>query len=166
MSEKTSSTTVTQPTERDLVMSRVFDAPQEMVFKAFSNCAALMQWWGPRLWPTKFCEIDFRPGGVWRYCMRGPAGEEAWGKATYRDIVSPERIAFVDAFTDADGNETPGMAQAQVVVEFAEYDGKTRLTTRATYASPADLKSVLDMGMVDGMTETWDRLEEFLAKHA
>ena len=163
MSETTSKTTLTRPTERELVLSRVFDAPRGAVFGAFSTCDALMRWFGPRLWPLSFCEMEFEPGGVWRYCMRGPAGEEAWGKAIYREIVSPQRIVYADIFTDAAGEEVPGMPQSVVTVEFAEADGKTRLTSRAVFASAAELASVLEMGMVEGMTETWDRLEEYLS---
>ena len=162
MSETKNETTVTQPSDRELVFSRVFDAPQDRVFGAFATCDAVMRWFGPKLWPLSVCEMDFRVGGVWRYCMRGPAGEEAWGKAVYREIVRPERIVNTDIFTDADGAQVPGTPELLVTVTFAEANGKTTLTNRAEFATPGDLAAVVEMGMVVGVTETWDQLAEYL----
>ncbi len=150
--------------ERDVTLSRVFNAPRELVFNAFASCDAIKQWWGPRLWPTVSCDMDFRVGGVWTYCMRGPAGEDACGKATYREIKAPERIVYDDTFTDKDGAVLPDMPTMRIIVEFTERDGKTLLSTRAEYSSEAELKTVLEMGMVAGMTETWERLDEYLAR--
>ena len=159
----TNSTNVTTA-ERTLIMERVFDAPREIVFKVWSECKHLAQWWGPKGWTLPVCEIDFRPGGTWLYCMRGPAGEESWGKAVYREIVMPERIVYVDAFADADGNVVEGMPQMLITVEFTELNGKTKITSRTEFASVAELEATLAMGVVEGATETWDRLEEYLAK--
>jgi uncharacterized protein YndB with AHSA1/START domain len=150
--------------ERVFMMERVFDAPRELVFKAWSEPKHVAQWWGPKGWTLPVCEMDFRPGGVWLYCMRGPEGEEGWGKAVYREIVEPERIVYVDAFADAEGNAVEGMPETLVTVEFTELNGKTKITSRAEFASVADLEATLAMGMVEGMTDTWDRLEEYLAK--
>ena len=159
----TNSTNVTTA-ERTLIMERVFDAPRELVFKVWSECKHLAQWWGPKAWTLPVCEIDFRPGGTWLYCMRGPEGEESWGKAVYREIVMPERIVYVDAFADADGNVVEGMPQMLITVEFTELNGKTKITSRTEFASVAELEATLAMGVVEGATETWDRLEEYLAK--
>jgi uncharacterized protein YndB with AHSA1/START domain len=108
--------------------------------------------------------MDFRPGGVWFYCMRGPAGEDACGKATYREIVEPERIVYTDAFADVEGNVLEGMPETLITVTFAEHDGKTKLINRAQFASVADKEATLGMGMVEGLTETLDRLEAYLAQ--
>lgn len=111
------------------------------------------------------CTLDFRVGGVWHYCLRGPKeGDESWGRAVFHEIVEPERIVYTDAFSDAAGKVNEQMPQTRSTVEFAGIDGKTRLTVRATYPSPADLEQVLNMGMVDGITETMDRLDEHLAQ--
>jgi uncharacterized protein YndB with AHSA1/START domain len=151
-------------TGQELVLTRTFDAPRELVFAAYSSCEHLRHWWGPRTWPMVECTMDFRAGGVWHYCLRGPnEGDESWGRAVFDEIVEPERIAYTDAFADADGNVNEGMPQTRSTVEFADAGGKTRLTLRASYPSPAALKQVLDMGMVEGMTETLDRLDEHLA---
>ena len=147
-----------------VVIQRTFDAPRELVFKAWTDPKHLAQWWGPKGWTLPVCEIDFRPGGTWLYCMRGPEGEESWGKAVYREIVMPERIVYVDAFADADGNVVEGMPQMLITVEFTELNGKTKITSRTEFASVAELEATLAMGVVEGATETWDRLEEYLAK--
>jgi uncharacterized protein YndB with AHSA1/START domain len=145
-------------------MERIFDAPRELVFQAFSECKHLTQWWGPTGWTLPVCQMDFRPGGVWFYCMRGPAGEDACGKAIYREIVQPERIVYTDAFADTAGNVLEGMPEILVTLEFAESDGKTKLTNRAEFASAADKEATLAMGMVEGLTQTLDRLEAYLAQ--
>jgi uncharacterized protein YndB with AHSA1/START domain len=153
----------TMPSEREFVVERVFDAPRELVWKAWTEPEHLAQWWGPKGWTLPVCKMDFRPGGVWHYCMRGPAGEESWGKATYREIVEPERIVYLDTFADETGNPVEGMPEMLITMTFEEHNGKTRLKARTQFASAADLESVLAMGMVEGLTETWDRLEAYLA---
>jgi uncharacterized protein YndB with AHSA1/START domain len=154
----------TESSEREFVMERLFEAPRELVFKAFSACERLSRWWGPKGWTLPVCQMDFRPGGVWFYCMRGPGGEESCGKAVYREIVEPERIVYTDAFADVEGNVLEGMPEMLITVQFAEHDGKTKLTSRTRFASAADLEATLAMGMVEGLTETWDCLEEYLAQ--
>jgi uncharacterized protein YndB with AHSA1/START domain len=153
--------TTTEPPE--LVMERTFDAPRALVWRAFTEPERLQHWWGPKGWTLPVCTLDLRVGGVWHYCMRGPAGEEGWGKAVYREIVEPERIVYSDAFSDADGNVAEGMPQMLITVEFADHDGKTKVTSRARFASAADLEATLGMGAVEGMTDTWDRLADYLA---
>ena len=88
----------------EFVAIRVFEAPSELVFRAWSSCEHLSQWWGPDGWTLPVCEMDFRPGGRWFYGMRGPHGEDAFGLATYEQIVQPSLITFSDAFADKDGN--------------------------------------------------------------
>jgi uncharacterized protein YndB with AHSA1/START domain len=151
--------------DRELVLTRTFNAPREKVFAAYSSCEHLRNWWGPRSWPMVECTMEFRVGGVWHYCLRGPGEDDAsWGRAIFDEIVEPERIAYTDAFSDADGNVNPDMPQTRSSVELADAGGKTRLTLRATYPSAEDLRQVLDMGMADGITETLDRLDEHLAE--
>ena len=154
---------VTDAADRTLVVSRVFDAPRALVFKMFTAPEHLARWWGPKGWTLPVCTVDFRPGGVWHYCMRGPAGEESWGRAVYREIVEPERIVYVDSFSDAEGNVAAGMPELVITLTFEEADGKTMLTSRAQFAPDAEFESLLAMGMVQGLTETWDRLGEYLA---
>jgi uncharacterized protein YndB with AHSA1/START domain len=89
---------------------------------------------------------------------------ESWGKAIYSQIVEPKRIDYTDYFSDADGNENPSMPSTKVTVELIAEGNKTRLVSRGEYVSPDALKTVLDMGMLEGIGQTWDRLEEHLAK--
>lgn len=149
--------------ERALIMTRTFDAPRELVFETYTSCDHLNEWWGPREWPLSYCDMDFREGGVWHYCMQGPNGDESWGRVVYREIVEPERIVYVDNFSDEDGNINEEMPGTLVTVEFADLEGKTEVTCSSQYTSPEELEKVLDMGVVEGFTETWDRLEEHLA---
>lgn len=160
---------VTKVEGQELILERVFDAPRELVFQAFTEAEHLKQWWGPRGWTLTVCDIDFRPGGVWHYCMKCMDknqgdfyGMESWGKAVYEDIVKSEKIVYVDYFSDAEGNESAEMPSTDVTLTFVEFEGKTKLVNRALYASPEALKTVLDMGMEQGIAETWDRLDEHL----
>lgn len=149
--------------ERTFVMERIFNAPRELVFQAYSDCQHLIHWWGPNGWTLPICEMDFRAGGSWFYCMRGPNGEDACGKAFYLEIVAPERIVYRDTFVDTAGNPLEDMPELMNTVIFEEVDGKTKLISQTEFASAADLKAVLDMGMTEGFTETLDRLEAYLA---
>jgi len=153
-----------ETTERELIFTRTFDAPRELVFRAYSSCEHLKHWWGPRTWPMQECTMDFREGGVWHYCLRGPnQGDASWGKAVFQQIVEPERLVYQDFFCDEQGNVNAELPTVLSTLEFTAVGGKTTLKGRAEYASPSDLKTVLEMGMVDGMSETLDRLEEHLA---
>lgn len=160
---------ITKVEGQELTLERVFNAPPELVFKAFSEAEHLKHWWGPRGWTLTVCNIDFRPGGIWHYCMKcideklgDFFGFESWGKAVYGEIVESEKIDYVDFFSDAEGNEVDAMPSAQVSMTFEAHEGKTKLISRARYASPEALKSVIDMGMEQGIAETWDRLSEHL----
>lgn len=153
-----------------LVLERVFDAPRELVFQMFKDPEHLKRWWGPRGWDVPFCTVDFRPGGEWRYCMKCVDknqgdfyGMESWGKGVYKAINEPESIVYTDYFSDADGNVNTEMPSTDVTMEFIDVGGKTRLVSRSAYASAESLKAVMEMGMLQGITETWDRLEEHLA---
>jgi uncharacterized protein YndB with AHSA1/START domain len=145
-----------------LILTRQFDAPRRKVFEAHSDCKHLKNWWGPREWPLTYCKMDFRAGGKWHFCMTGPDGMESWGLAIYKEIREPEHIIYEDYFSDKDGNQNKEMPSTLIRTEFHEKEGKTIVKTIANYPTAEDLKKVLDMGMVQGTTETLDRLEEYL----
>ncbi|MCW9705539.1 SRPBCC domain-containing protein [Fodinibius salsisoli] len=151
--------------ERELIIERIFDAPPELVFEAYSSCNHLKHWWGPKEWPMEECEMDFREGGKWHYCLRGPnEGDESWGKAIYKEIDKPGKLVYEDYFSDKDGNineEMPGML---ITVVFIEHGGKTKLSSTTLFDSPETLKKVVEMGAVEGMTSSLDRLDEYLAQ--
>jgi uncharacterized protein YndB with AHSA1/START domain len=148
----------------ELTVERTFNAPVERVFAAWSSAEAVKQWWGPRVFPTTYAKMDFRVGGRWHYCMTGPAGEEAWGVMVYDEIEVPTRIVYTDHFADKDGKFNEQMPSTQVTVTFEDLgDGRTRLVSHTTY-KPEELRKVLDMGMEPGISETFDKLEEYLGR--
>ena len=154
---------------KELVLERVFKAPLQLVFDAFSKAEHLSRWWGPRGWEVPYCTVDFRPGGKWHYCMKcvdqaqeNFYGMESWGLGIYRDIEAPARIVYTDYFSDAEANINEAMPPTLSTLTFEEVEGGTKVVNRATYASEDGLKTVMDMGMLQGITETWDRLAEHL----
>jgi uncharacterized protein YndB with AHSA1/START domain len=148
----------------DLVMTRQFDAPRKVVFETYTDCKHLKHWWGPREWPLSYCKMEFRAGGKWHFCMKGPEGMESWGMAVYKDIKAPEYIHYEDYFSDKDGKLNKEMPWTLIKLEFVEKNGKTVVKTSAKYPNPEDLKKVIDMGLIAGMTETLERLDEYLVK--
>jgi uncharacterized protein YndB with AHSA1/START domain len=153
-----------RPSDREFLVERIFNAPRPMVFEVFSKAEHLKQWFGPKGWSLPVCKLDFRPGGTWHYCMLGPQGEESWGKAVYREIVEPERIVYTDVFADAHGNKVEGTPEALVTLTFVALNGQTRLINHVLYNTPDELDAVLNMGMIEGLGQTWDRLEAHLAE--
>ena len=172
MTASTAAATMTSRVEsrRELVLERVFKAPVQLVFEAFSSAEHLQQWWGPRGWEVPYCTVDFRPGGKWHYCMKCVDrdqgefyGMESWGLGIYREIEAPARIVYTDYFSDADANINEQMPPTLSTLTFEAVEGGTRVTNRAAYATEEGLKAVMDMGMLQGITQTWDRLAEHLA---
>ena len=113
--------------DRELVVTRVFDAPRDIVFGAWTDPKQAAQWWGPQGFTTISCEMDVRPGGAYRACMRSPEGTRHCRRGIYREVVAPERLVFTYAWEDANGN--PGH-ETIVTVIFADAGSKTRLTLR------------------------------------
>lgn len=159
---------IERPSDRELVISRTFNAPRVLVWQAWSQCEHLQQWWAPAGWALPICKMDFRPGGVWHYCMKGPGPDgtemESWGRTVFREIVEPERIVYVDAFSDADGNVAEDMPEMAITVTFTETAGQTQVISRTEFATAADLETILQMGVEEGVTMTWDQLATYLAQ--
>ena len=148
--------TVTTPSDREIVMTRVFDAPRDLVFEAHSSCEHMSRWWGPRRYEVAKCDLDFRPGGAWRIVHRGSDGDEHGFRGEFREIVRPERIVWTFEWEGL-----PGHVSVQTA-EFEEHDGKTTLTATAVFSSVEDRDGMLDSGMESGAAESYDRLEEYL----
>jgi uncharacterized protein YndB with AHSA1/START domain len=136
----------------ELVLTRVFDAPRHMVFEAWTKAEHVSRWFAPRPLTIPSCEVDFRPGGTFRFVMRMPDGTEYPFDGAFREIVAPERIVFTGAIHD--GNKTV------TTITLAEHDGKTTLTMRQTYT----FESEATRGAKQGWTMTLDQLAEHLAK--
>ena len=148
-------TTFTTPSDREIEMSRLFDAPRELVFEAFTTPEHLSQWFGPRGWSVPLCEIDLRPGGAWRYILRGPNGEEMGMSGVYREIAPPERVVTTESFDDYPG-------ESLNTLRLTEEAGKTRYTVNVLYADKETRDAVLASGMSEGASETLERLAERL----
>jgi uncharacterized protein YndB with AHSA1/START domain len=140
--------------EREFIMERMYDAPRELVFKAFTEPGHLSRWWAPGGYTIPVCRIDLRPGGIWHYCMQSPEGYRHWARSVYREIVQPERIVYTSTFADEDANPVEGIPEHLATITFGEYEGKTKVSVRIQLASAKDLGATLEMGMVQGLTET------------
>ena len=146
---------VTTPSDREIVLTRVFNAPRRMVFEAFSKPELLRQWFGPHGWSLSVCEVDLRVGGGFRFVMKGPQGEEMGMRGSYKEIAPPERSIHMESFDDFPG-------ESQVTTVFVEKDGKTTMTATVLYESKEVRDAVIQTGMERGAAETYDRLAEFL----
>src|SRR5712691_7971680 len=154
---KTSSAlTVTTPTERQIVMTRVFDAPRRLVFEAMTKPEHLVRWFGPHGWTLAVCQIDFRPGGAWRFVLRGPDGRDMGMRGVYQEITPPERFVSTESFDDY-----PGESLNTLIL--SEKDGKTTFTITVRYASQEIRDTVIKSGMEHGAAECYDKLAEMLA---
>ncbi len=161
----------TRPTtdERELVITRVLNAPRELVWRAWTEPAHLAQWFGPKGFTTKVPEQDLRPGGHWRYIMVGPDGAEYPSKGVFREVVPYERIVTTDEFElDAEYPVASSELPSGLVVTclFEDLGGKTRLTIRIMHATVEDRRKHEAMGVLAGWNSSLDCLEEELAAMA
>jgi uncharacterized protein YndB with AHSA1/START domain len=156
----------TKPTEeladRVLVMERVFDAPRELVFQAWTDPKHVAQWWGPKGFTNPVCELDVRPGGAILIHMRGPDGVVYPTKGVYREIMSPERLVFTNSAFQGEGGNS--LLEVLTTVTFGEHNGKTRLTLRAVVVKSTPEVAAALAGMEEGWNQSLDRLAEDLAK--
>jgi uncharacterized protein YndB with AHSA1/START domain len=147
---------VTLPSDREILMVRTFDAPRRVVFEALSKCEHLKHWWGPRKYELTKCELDFRPGGRWRFVQRGPDGDEHAFRGEIREIVPNERVVQTFEYEGF-----PGHISVETLT-LTERDGRTTWTTRSVFDSKEDRDGMLQSGMETGANETMDRLEQYL----
>jgi uncharacterized protein YndB with AHSA1/START domain len=150
---------VTTPSDREIRLTRLFNAPRSLVFEAMSKPEHVKQWWG-RLgegYSVPVCEIDLRPGGAWRMVNRHPKGEAAF-HGEYREIDPPGRIVFTEIF------EPFPDSVSVVTAELSEEGSQTRLTMTVRYSSPEVRDMVMGSGMARGAGISYDRLEDLLAE--
>ena len=161
-------------TVREFVISRVFDAPRELVWKSWTEPERLKQWWGPKGFKVHTCKVDLRPGGIFHYGMKAPDGSDIWGRFTYREIDAPKRLVFLNAFSDPKGGVArhPGHASWPLellsTVTFDELGGKTKVTVQWVPADSATQveRKTFDEGrgsMKQGWTGTMDQFAAYLA---
>jgi uncharacterized protein YndB with AHSA1/START domain len=158
MSATSSSTTkVSLPSDKEILITREFDAPRELVFKAMMDPKLISRWWGPRKYETIVDKMDVRPGGTWRFINRETDGTEFAFRGEYREIVPPERVVQTFEFEPLAGHISVETAT------FTEQNGRTLLTTHTRFASKEDRDGMIESGMESGLRETHDRFAELLA---
>jgi len=147
----------------ELVLTRIFDAPRELVFKAWTDPKRVAEWWGPRGFTNPVCELDGRPGGAIRIHMRGPDGTVYPMTGVYQEVVEPERIVFTSAALDAAGNL---MFELPTTMTFAEQGGKTKQILRVRVIKSTAQAATYLAGMEAGWTQSLERLASYVATHA
>jgi uncharacterized protein YndB with AHSA1/START domain len=150
---------ITTPSDREIEMTRMFDAPRHLVFDAMTKPEHVRRWLGCAELPMTVCEIDLRVGGAYRFVLRSPEGRETTLQGSYREVVRPERVVFVEQIL------MPGFTspEYQVTSTFAEVGGKTRLITTILHQSKENRDGHLNSGIERGVTPAYDRLAEVVA---
>ncbi len=162
------------PMHDSFVISRTFDAPRSLVWQVYTDRDHLMQWFGPKGFPMTHADMDFRVGGIFHYCLRTPDGHEMWGKWTFREIVEPEKLSVIVAFSDAQGGITrhpmapDWPSETLGVTTFEEHDGKTTVTVNWTVFNGTDAERKLFGESHDSMRMGWsgtfEQLEAYLSQ--
>lgn len=160
--------------ECELVITRIFDAPRELVFKVWTEPEHLKMWWGPKGFAINVSRLDLRPDGIFHYSMRSADGHEMWGKFVYREIVAPEKIVYVNSFSDEEGNTVRSPFSQSWPLEvlytltLSENEGKTTLTLRGgpINATEEERQTFVEFfdSMKQGFGGTFDQLADYLAK--
>lgn len=151
--------------DRELVFTRAFAAPPELVWEAYTNCKHLVHWWGPDGWDLTHCQLDLRVGGTWHYCMAGEyEGEhmESWGLGTYKELGAPNRLVYTDAFSDKDANVVPEMPESLNTITFEATETGTLMRISTLCGSAEAREELLNMDVEQGVAETWVRLDGYL----
>ena len=153
-------TMFTTPSDREVVMTSVVDAPRRLVFEAWTNPEQLPHWMlGPTGWTMPFCEIDLRPGGAWHFVWRRSDGTEMGMRGVYREIMPPERLVSTESW----GGDWPETLNTLILTE---KDGKTTITQTVLYPSKEARDAALKTGMKEGVSQSFDRLAEYLSTMA
>jgi uncharacterized protein YndB with AHSA1/START domain len=150
---------VTTPSDREVVMTRLFDAPRHLVFEAMTKPEHVRRWWGilDDQHSVIVCEIDLRPGGAWRFVGKGPHGEAAF-HGVHREIAPPDRLVFTEIF------EPFPDVESLVTTVFTEENGKTRITVTCLYPTLEVRDMVIGTGMAKGAAISYDRLEDVVTE--
>lgn len=166
------SAAIAEAFSKEFVIERLFDAPRDLVWKAFTQRDHLMNWWGPKGFKMIVGNLDLKPGGTFHYGMQAPDGSEMWGKWVFREIVKPERLVFVSSFSDKDAGLTRHPMAPTWPIEmlgtatFIDRGGKTLLVNRAVALNATDEERATFEGNFDSMNQgfggTWDQLAAYL----
>jgi uncharacterized protein YndB with AHSA1/START domain len=157
---KVGETKFTTPSDREIVMTRVVDAPRRLVFEAWANPEHVPHWLlGPEGWTMPVCEIDLRPGGAWHFVWRRSDGTEMEMSGEYREITPPERLVSTESW----GGDWPETLNTLIL---SEENGKTTISQTVLYPSKEARDAALETGMKEGVSMSFDRLAEYLPKMA
>jgi uncharacterized protein YndB with AHSA1/START domain len=157
MTETTNSKlTVSLPSDTEIYMERTFNAPRELVWRAYTDASHIANWWGQRANTTIIDKMDVKPGGLWRYVERDPEGNEYGFNGMYKEIVPIERLSYTFEFEG-----TPGHICTDNIV-FEDLGPQTKLKIRTTFDNKEDRDGLLQSGMEIGANESYDRLQELL----
>ena len=148
--------------EKSILVTREFEAPVEMVWRAYTESALLDQWWGPAPWHAETKYINFKPGGHWLYAMVGPEGERHWGRMNYKTIDLHHGFDIEDAFCDENGEVNPELPVSRGRISFIKTAKGTRVEFVMTYESAADVEKLIEMGFEEGITICFEQLAELL----
>ena len=155
-------TTITaEPGKQEIIITRDFDAPRELVFQAFTDPHLIIEWWGPRHLSTEVDKIDVRPGGQWRWINRDAQGNVFAFHGVYHEVLAPERI--IDTF-EFEGLPETGHVSLETLTLEELLGGRTRLTSHSVFQTVADRDGMLQSEMEAGVRESYDRLAELLKK--
>lgn len=149
---------VTRVSDTELVLTREFDAPRELVFKAITDATLVSRWWGPRKYRTVVDELDARPGGKWRMHNIGADGSDHAFRGEFRQVVPRERVVWTFEY-----EPLPGHISVETMT-LTERDGRTLLTVRDQFSSKDDLDGMVNSGMESGARESYERLDELIAE--
>jgi uncharacterized protein YndB with AHSA1/START domain len=147
----------TSTADREIMLSREYDAPRELVWRAYTDPAHLPNWWGPNGFTNTVHEIDVRVGGRWRFIMHGPDGKDWPNRIVYQEVVQPERLVFLHG---DDVDDDPGAFHVTITLD--DVDGRTRVTQRMLFATAAQKKGVEQFGAVELGKQTLDKLAAYL----
>jgi len=150
-----------EPGRQELFITREFDAPRELVFRAVMDPRLIPQWWGPRYLSTQVDKMDVRPGGQWRFINRDAEGREYAFHGVYHEVLAPERV--IDTF-EFEGLPETGHVTLETMKLEELPGGRTRLITQSVFQSVADRDGTLQAGMEEGVNDTYNRLQELLEK--
>lgn len=149
--------TITTPSDREVMLTRVFDASANLVFQSLTEPEWLKRWYGPSGWTLVVCEIDLRVGGAWHFVVQRPDGKRIGQLGVYKEIVKNERIVNTEAWEDWDAGET------MVTTNLTEYDGKTTFQCTILFPSKEVRDAVVKAGLGDGAEQSYNKLAQVLA---
>lgn len=153
-------------TGKKIVVTRAFDAPPEKIWRAFTEREILDRWWAPKPMTIETKSLDFRPGGIWHFCMCGAKGERYWWRVDYKTIDDQRSITTAGGPADENGNPTGGLPPMQRLTEFTPTPTGTVVSITILFQTEADLKKMAESGMMAGTSAAFNHLEELLEADA